>query len=121
MGNTFVDWQVRLSDLTEQRVFLIPHNHYKIILGPLKKINEFIIHENSLYSLWYYKHKVTQTFSKAKPQTRNVFLNSTNPCISMYQDSMFSKKLDRWDLTCEYSNPEIFYIFPVLKSKNPYR
>lgn len=73
MGNTFVDWQVRLSDLTEQIVFLIPHNHYKIILGPLKKINEFIIHENSLYSLWYYKHKVTQTFSKANPKLEMYF------------------------------------------------
>lgn len=51
MGNTFVDWQVRLSDLTEQIVFLTLHNHYKIILGPLKKINEFIIHENSLLVL----------------------------------------------------------------------
>lgn len=83
MVNTFVDWQVRLSDLTEQIIFLTPHNHYKIILGPLKKI-----HENSL---WYYNHKVTQTFGETKPQNRNIFLNSTNPSISMYQDSMFSK------------------------------
>ena len=88
MVNTFVDWQVRLSDLTEQIIFLTPHNDYKIILGPLKKINEFIIHENSL---WYYNHKVTQTFNKTKPQTRNVFLNPTNPYISTYQDRMFSK------------------------------
>lgn len=89
MVNSFVDWQVRPYDLTEQIIFLTLHNHYKIILGPLKKINEFIIYENSL---WHYNHKVTQTFNKTKPQTRNVFfLNPTNPYISMYQGSMFFK------------------------------
>lgn len=63
MVNTFADWQIRLSDLIEQIIFLRPHNHKKIILGTLRKANGLsITHNNTLY----YNHKVTHTFNKTK-------------------------------------------------------